>query len=76
MAHRRASDDSIDRRARHHHAWGAQAKPGLNAILPMPLEDPAIAPPPRGFEDKHLRDRFMLAGYGLQKIAETVRKQP
>ncbi len=54
----------------------AQAKPGLNAILPMPLEDPAIAPPPRGFEDKHLRDRFMLAGYGLQKIAETVRKQP
>ncbi len=54
----------------------AQVKPGLNAILPMPLEDPAIAPPPPGFEDKHLRDRFMIAGYGLQKIAETVRKQP
>lgn len=54
----------------------AQVKPGLNAILPMPLEDPAIAPPPPGFEDKHLRDRFMLAGYGLQKIAETVSKQP
>ena len=54
----------------------AQVKPGLNAILPMPLEDPAIAPPPAGFEDKHLRDRFMLAGYGLQKIAETVGKKP
>jgi hypothetical protein len=54
----------------------AQVKPGLNAILPMPLEDPAIAPPPPGFEDKHLRDRFMIAGYGLQKIAETVQKQP
>lgn len=54
----------------------AQVKPGLNAILPMPLEDPAIAPPPPGFEDKHLRDRFMLAGYGLQKIAETVPKHP
>jgi hypothetical protein len=52
----------------------AQVRPGLNAILPMPLEDPAIAPPPPGFEDKHLRDRFMLAGYGLRKIAETVRE--
>jgi hypothetical protein len=40
----------------------------------MPLEDPAIAPPPPGFEDKHLRDRFMIAGYGLKKIAETVRE--
>ena len=53
----------------------ARVKPGLNAILPMPLEDPAIAPPPPGFEDKHLRDRFMLAGYGLKKIAETVREE-
>ena len=52
----------------------AQVKPGLNSILPMPLEDPAIAPPPPGFEDKHLRDRFMIAGYGLKKIAETVRE--
>ena len=53
----------------------AQVKPGLNAILPIPLEDPAIAPPPAGFEDKHLRDRFMLAGYGLKKIAEIAREQ-
>jgi hypothetical protein len=37
----------------------------------VPLEDPSIAPPPEGFEDLHLRDRFMLAGYGLAKIDET-----
>jgi len=48
----------------------ARAKRGMNAILPMPLEDPALAPPPPGFEDKHLRDRFMIAGYGLKKIAD------
>jgi TIR domain len=53
----------------------ARAKPGLNAILPMPLEDPAIVPPPSGFEDKHLRDRFLLAGYGLKKIAEIASKK-
>ena len=48
----------------------ARVRPGMNAILPMPLEDPSLAPPPKGFEDKHLRDRFMIAGYGLKKIAE------
>jgi hypothetical protein len=48
----------------------ARAKRGMNAILPMPLEDPALAPPPPGFEDKHMRDRFMIAGYGLKKIAD------
>jgi hypothetical protein len=40
------------------------------AILPMPLEDPAIAPPPPEFADLHLRDRFMLAGYALAKVRE------
>jgi hypothetical protein len=48
----------------------ARVKRGMDAILPMPLEDPAVAPPPPGFEDKHFRDRFMIAGYGLKKIAE------
>lgn len=48
----------------------ARAKKGLDAILPMPLEDPAIATPPPDFAERHLRDRFMLAGYGLQKIRE------
>jgi hypothetical protein len=36
----------------------------------MPLEDPAIAPPPPEFADLHLRDRFMLAGYALAKVRE------
>lgn len=49
----------------------ARTNPGIAAILPMPLEDPAIAPPPPGFEEKHLRDRYLTAGYGLAKIAET-----
>jgi hypothetical protein len=48
----------------------ARVKRGMDAILPMPLEDPGVAPPPPGFEDKHFRDRFMIAGYGLKKIAE------
>lgn len=54
----------------------ARAKPGLDAILPMPLEDPALAPPPPGFEDRHLRDRYLMAGYGLARIAELAAASP
>jgi hypothetical protein len=46
----------------------ARAEKGLDAILPMPLEDPAIVQPPPEFADRHLRDRFMIAGYGLAAI--------
>lgn len=46
-----------------------QAK-GLAAVIPMPLEDPNIAPPPPEFEEAHMRDRFMMARYGLAKIDE------
>lgn len=49
---------------------------GLEAILPMPLEDPAIAPPPPELADRHLRDRFMLAGYGLAKIRDEASRTP
>ena len=49
---------------------------GLDAILPMPLEDPAIAPPPPELADRHLRDRFMLAGYGLAKIRDEAARPP
>jgi hypothetical protein len=48
----------------------------LDAILPMPLEDPAIAPPPPELADRHLRDRFMLAGYGLAKIRDEAARPP
>jgi hypothetical protein len=46
----------------------ARTQKGLDAILPMPLEDPAIAQPPPEFADRHMRDRFMIAGYGLAAI--------
>jgi hypothetical protein len=49
---------------------------GLDAILPMPLEDAEIAPPPSELADRHLRDRFMLAGYGLKKIREEASRPP
>jgi hypothetical protein len=48
----------------------ALSEKNFAAILPMPLEDPAIAPPPPEFADLHLRDRFMLAGYALAKVRE------
>ena len=48
----------------------ALQRKGVQAILPMPLEDPAIAPPPPELADRHQRDRFMLAGYGLAKVRE------
>ena len=48
----------------------ALERKGIGAILPMPLEDPAIAPPPPELADQHQRDRFMLAGYGLAKVRE------
>ena len=49
---------------------------GLPRILAMPLEDPAIAPPPPELAELHQRDRFMLAGYGLKKVREEIRKGP
>ncbi|MFO1326141.1 MAG: TIR domain-containing protein [Rubrivivax sp.] len=39
------------------------------ALIPMPLEDPAIAPPPPELADRQWRDRFMVARYGLARIA-------
>ncbi len=49
---------------------------GVDAILPMPLEDPAIAPPPLELADRHLRDRFMMAGYALAKIRDEASHPP
>ena len=52
----------------------AMNRKGLDAILPMPLEDPAIAPPPPELADRHMRDRYMLAGYGLAKVREEAQR--
>lgn len=48
----------------------ARLAKGLDAVIPMPLEDPKIAPPPPEFADAHMRDRFMVARYALAKIDE------
>jgi hypothetical protein len=49
---------------------------GLDAVLPMPLEDPRIAPPPPEFADAHMRDRFMMARYALARIDEVAAAKP
>jgi hypothetical protein len=56
--------------ARRHINTTAIDQKGLGAILPMPLEDTAIAPLPPELAEQHLRDRYMLAGYGLARIRE------
>jgi hypothetical protein len=42
---------------------------GLEAILPIPLEDPVIVAPLPEFAGRHWRDRFIIAGNVLRKIA-------
>jgi hypothetical protein len=54
----------------------ARAAKGLDAIVPMPLQDPSIAHPPAEFETAHLRDRFMMAGYALQAIRQQAAAVP
>lgn len=49
---------------------------GLDAVLPMPLEDPRIAPPPPEFADAHMRDRFMMARYALARIDDEAAAKP
>jgi hypothetical protein len=45
----------------------------IEAIVPMPIEDPALAPPPEQLAHEHFRDRFMIAGQALARIAEQAR---
>lgn len=45
----------------------ALAHKALEAILPLPLEDPALAPPPPELAHLHLRDRFMVAGQAFSR---------
>jgi hypothetical protein len=46
----------------------------VDAILPMPIEDPAIATPPPELAERHLRNRFVLAGYALAKVHEVAKR--
>jgi hypothetical protein len=47
---------------------------GVDAILPMPIEDPSIAPPPPELAGRHLRDRYLLAGYALAQVHEQAQR--
>lgn len=51
-------------------ALAAKGPSRFERILPMPLEDPAIAPMPPEFGDQHQRDKFMVAAYGLERIRQ------
>jgi hypothetical protein len=51
-------------------ALAAKGASRFEKILPMPLEDPAIAPMPSEFGDQHQRDKFMVAAYGLERIRQ------
>jgi len=42
-------------------------------IMPLPLEDPRIAPLPPEFADLHQRDRYLVARYGLERMREQLR---
>jgi hypothetical protein len=43
---------------------------GIDSIRPMPLDDPAIAPPPPELGHLHFRDRFLLARQGFLRVNE------
>ena len=50
----------------------ARTAKGFGAVIPMPLEDPKIAPPPPEFAEVHMRDRFMVTRYAMQRVNEEV----
>jgi hypothetical protein len=47
-----------------------KAKKGIDAIRPMPIDDPAIAPPPDDLKHLHFRDRYLIARQGFLRIGE------
>lgn len=51
----------------------ALAKKPAESIVPMPLEDPMLAPPPAELSDFHFRDRYLIAGVAMQHLTEAAR---
>ena len=43
---------------------------GVDSVLPMPLEDPAVVPPPEPLKHLHFRDRYLLARAALSKAEQ------
>ena len=48
----------------------AKASKGLGWIRPMPLDDPAIAPPPDDLKHLHFRDRYLMAREAFRRRAD------
>jgi TIR domain len=47
----------------------AAAARGVESIVPMPLEDPDMAPPPDRLKHLHFRDRYLIAHQALRTAA-------
>jgi hypothetical protein len=43
---------------------------GLDAIRPMPLEDPIVAPPPEELKHLQFRDRYLMARQAFLRLDE------
>jgi hypothetical protein len=53
----------------------AAASRGLESIVPMPLEDPTVAPPPDQLKHLHFRDRYLIAHQALSTAARLERQR-
>lgn len=51
----------------------ARQRPGLDAMMLIPLDPPMLAPPPSGLEDRHLDSRYALARDGVLARLEQAR---
>jgi len=51
----------------------ALAKKPAEAIMPMPLEDPMLAPPPAELSDIHFRDRYLIAGVAMKYLSQAAK---
>jgi len=48
----------------------ARATKGIDWIKPMPIEDPAIVPPPDFLQHLHFRDKFLVARQAFMQLEE------
>jgi len=52
----------------------AKASKGLEWIRPMPIDDPAIAPPPDDLKHLHFGDRYLIAREALRRRQDRARE--
>ncbi|MBL8325240.1 MAG: TIR domain-containing protein [Rubrivivax sp.] len=41
---------------------------GVDHVVPMPLEDPELAPPPSHWQHEHMRDRYLLVRHAMRDV--------